>query len=279
MSEHARSRGTTLLAALVTVGLCLAAQTTPTAADLTDAEMERFLRKGKVTRRKTVSTGINQTKRLTLRTAGITHDAHYNGVNVSKPVHQTPQGTEINFRDYYGYNIAAYKLDRLIGLNMVPVTVERKVGNNSGSVAWWADNVQMMEKDRFLKKIEPPDPDRWNDQIYQARVFNELIYNVDANLGNLLITDDWTLKLVDFTRAFRDHKKLKNVDNLSRIDRRILNGLRGLDEATVQRELKGFVTKYGIKALLARRDLIVQFFETEIAQRGEAAVVCDLPGH
>jgi hypothetical protein len=279
MGERAGRREATFLVALLTLGLCLTAQTTPTAADLTDAEMEQFLRQGEVKRQRTVSTGINQTKRLELQTAEIEHDAHFNEVDVRKPRSETPWGTELNFRDYYGYNIAAYRLDRLIGLNMVPVTIERRISRSSGSVAWWVDDVQMMEKERFLKKIEPPDLDRWNDQIYQARVFNELVYNADANLGNLLITNDWQLKMVDFTRAFRDHKKLRNVDNLTRIDRRVWNGLRRLDEAELQRELKGYVTKSGLRGIMARRDLIVQYFEAEIANRGEAAVVCDMPGH
>jgi len=279
MGEYAVRRSATILVAFMSIGLCLAAQIMPKAADLTDAEMEQFLRKGKVLRETNVSTGINQTKRVELRTDRFIHDAHFNNVNVYKPIYQTPQGTELNFRDYYGYNIAAYRLDRLIGLNMVPVTIERRIGRNSGSLAWWVDNVQMMEKERFLKKIEPPDLDGWNDQIFQARIFNELTYNTDPNLGNLLITDDWTLKLIDFTRAFRDFETLKNVDNLARIDRRVLTGLRRLDEATLQRELSGYVTKAGIRGLLARRDLIVQFFDAEIAKRGEAAVVCDKPGH
>ena len=82
------------------------------------------------------------------------------------------------------------------------------------AVTWWVDDVQMTERRRYAKKIEPPDKARWNDQIYQVRVFNELVYNTDPNQGNLLITNEWKIVLIDFTRAFRTHKKLRHPMNL-----------------------------------------------------------------
>ncbi len=86
-------------------------------------------------------------------------------------------------------------------------------------MTWWVDDVQMTERRRYAKKIEPPDKARWNDQIYQVRVFNELVYNTDPNQGNLLITNEWKIVLIDFTRAFRTYKKLRHPMNLSRIHR------------------------------------------------------------
>jgi hypothetical protein len=108
---------------------------------------------------------------------------------------------------------------------MVPVSVERKVEGRTGSLTWWTDNLYMTEKERHEKNIFPPNQDEWNDQIYQVRVFTELIYNTDPNLGNLLITRDWKLWMIDFSRAFRLHKKLKNQKNLVCIDRHVYSGL------------------------------------------------------
>jgi hypothetical protein len=47
-------------------------------------------------------------------------------------------GTELNFVDSYKFNIAAYQLAELLGLNdMLPVYVERKWHGDTGSLSWW----------------------------------------------------------------------------------------------------------------------------------------------
>jgi len=245
---------------------------------LTDTEQEQFLLSAKETRRKGIGVGVNGTLRLTLTDGELTHDAHFNGVNISEPIYKTSKFTEVNFKDCYRYNVAAYRLDRMIGLNMVPVTVERSLGGQTGSVAWWVD-VMMMERERYENNIRPPDPRSWNNQMYQVRVFNELVYNTDANLGNLLITPDWDIRLVDFTRAFRLHEDLKSPENLRRIDRRIYEGLKALTEEGLREEMDGYLMRGEIRSLLARRDKIIEFFDRQIEEEGEAAVICDQPGH
>jgi hypothetical protein len=246
-----------------------------------DAAKEQFLLTAKVVRTRGVSTGITGTRRATLDDGKVTHDASVQTVNISKPSFQTATGTELNFRDSYKYNIAAYRVDRVLGLNMVPVSVERRVGRETGAVTWWVDNVQMMEKDRYQKKVEPPDRDAWNDQMYQVRVFNELVYNTDPNLGNLLITEDWTLRMIDFTRAFRLYRELRAPENLEncRLDRRLYNGLRGLSEEVLSQRLESILSSPEIRAVVARRDRIAAHFDREIRARGEQAVICDEPGH
>ncbi len=247
--------------------------------NLSQQEMEQFLRQARVLRSRVLSTGITGSRRLTLSDGNFTHDAHLQTIDEYKPRFESAAGTEINFRDSYKYNIAAYRLNKLLNLNMIPVSIERRIGGQTGSVTWWVDNVLMMEKERYQKKIAPPDLNHWNDQMYQVRVFNELVYNVDPNLGNLLITTDWRLWMIDFSRAFRLSNSLRRPENLVRIDRRFYEGLRRLDEQTLIREMQGCLTRAEIRGLLRRRDKILEFFDREIAAKGEAAVVCDRPGH
>ena len=197
-----------------------------------------------------------------------------------KPVFQGAQGTELNFRDSYKFNIAAYRLDRLINLNYIPVSIERKVGGESASVTWWIDDVQMMELERYKRKLDPPDKEDWNDQMYNVRVFNELVHNSDPNLGNVLITNDWDIRLVDFSRAFRANRKLRDPKNLTpKIDRRVYEGLKILDEESVTKSLSKLLSKLEVRGLLARRDKIVEYFDAAIAEKGEAEVICSKPGH
>ena len=272
--------------AMLAAGLLLSAaqsQTSESAStpELTDAEAEKFLLEAKIIRTRGVSTGITGTRRATLSDGRLTHEASIQTVDIYKTSFQTTRGTEINFRDSYRYNIAAYRLDRMLNLGMVPVSVERKVKGRTAAVTWWVDDVLMMERERFLKKIEPPNQAVWNDQIHQARIFNELVYNTDANLGNLLITGDWKIAMIDFSRAFRLFKNLREPKNIAntRIDRRFHDGLGQLSEETLTSNLGDVLRKSEIQALLARRDRIVSHFEQEIVKKGEAAVVCSLSGH
>ncbi len=253
----------------------------PESSTLTGEQKEAFLLSAKAISSEKIGVGVNDTRRVTLSDGKLTHDAHVQTVNISKREFKTLSGTELNFRDSYKYNIAAYRLDRLLGLNMLPVSVERTLGGNTGSLTWWIDDVMMMERDRYEKKIQVP-PQRnldWNDQMYQVRVFNQLVFNSDPNLGNLLITEDWNIRLVDYYRAFRTSKKLRNPEDLARCDRRIYDALRELDEKVLTRELGNYLRKSEIRGILARRDKILVIFEAKIAASGEASVICDKPGH
>jgi len=269
---------TALVAGLVIASFTLAAQNSDFDG-WSDAQKEEFLLAAEVTERHSIDIGVTGSRRLTLARNGVSHDAHFQKVSESKLVFESPQGKELNFRDTYLFNIAGYRLDRLIGLNLVPVSVPFKDDRIKGAATWWVDNVRMMERDRRRNDVIPPNQEGWNDQMYNVRVFNELIYNTDPNVGNVLVTDDWLPVPIDFTRAFRRHKTLRNVENLVKIDRRVYEGLRNLSEASLTASIGQFVRKPELRAILARRDAILAVFDRRIAENGVSAVICDRPGH
>jgi hypothetical protein len=242
---------------------------------LSDRDAEAFLRTAKVVQTKSLGVGITNSQRLTLSTPELTHDAHLQTIDEYKTSFQTALGTEINFRDSWKYNVAGYKIDRLLGLNMTPVSVERKIAGKTGSVTWWVDDVLMMEVDRHKKKIEPPDQEAWNCQMFIVRIFDQLIYNTDRNLQNLLITKDWSLWMIDHTRAFRLYSEIKEPKNLTKCDRKLMAKLRELDLPALKEAVKGYLTEPEMKGILARRDRIVRLFEEKAAAGGEAAVFYD----
>jgi hypothetical protein len=228
-----------------------------------DLEAEAFLQQASIVKRKGTNKGITGVVRATLQNPQLTHDGAISFIDEYKSHFQSPRGTELNFRDSWKYNIAAYRLDRLLGLNMVPVTVERKVDGKACSICWWVDGVQFDEGDRMKKKAHPPDLRHWNEQMWAVRVFDQLIFNTDRNLGNLLIDKDWRIWMIDHTRAFRTHEDLRELKNLEKCERRLLENLKRLDRETLQRELGRHLTGGEIGAILKRRDKIVAFFEKQ----------------
>ena len=224
-------------------------------------QKEAFLRVGKVTRTHGTSQGITGVRQATLEKDGFKHDASIQTIDESKAVFQGTMGTELNFRDTYKFNIAAYRLGRLLGLDNIPPSVERSYNGRHGSFTWWVDDVLMIELDRTKKKIAPPDVERWNKQMYLVRVFDQLIYNVDRNLGNLVIDKSWKLWMIDHTRTFRRQTDLKEVKNLAKCDRVLLDGMKKLNKEQLKSELGEWLNDAEIDGLLARRAKIVDFFE------------------
>ena len=256
------------------VVLCLISTGVVTAADPTKDEIREFLLNAKVVNSKHTGKGITDPWRLTLSDGTITHDGGFQAIDEHKPRMQFANGTvELNFVDSYKYNIAAYVLAEMVGLdNMVPVYVERKWKGQSGSLSWWLP-VKMDEADRLKQKISAPDTDAWNKQMYKVRVFDELVYDSDPNLTNVLITEDWKVWRVDFSRAFRLFKDVKDTKNLVKCDRQLLDKMKALNESELKQKTKGLLTEPEVQAVMARRDKIVTYFQKLVAEKGESEVL------
>jgi hypothetical protein len=241
---------------------------------MTPEQMENFLKTAKILKTKPASKGTTGTLRATLSDGTFTHDAHIQSIDESKQVFKGESGgTEFNFRDTYKFNIAAYRLALLLGMDMIPMYVERNIDGKPSSVSWWVDNVQFDEQQRLQDKTQPPDQDAWNAQLYTFRIFDQLVYNTDSNLTNLLIDKNWKVWKIDHTRAFRLQHSLLNSKNLVKCDRNLLEKMRGLKEEAMLKQMQPWCNRDEIKAVLARRDLIVKYFDNEVRQKGEAAVL------
>src|SRR5467141_3684062 len=268
---HLRWRALILAAVVcLTCGLFAVAADEPT---LTKEQIKQFLLTAKVVSSHDAKKGITHTLRLTLSDGTVTHDASFQPIDEHKSSKQLGMGTELNFVDSYKYNIAAYELAELVGLDdMVPVYVERRWHGETGSLCWWLP-VKMDDAERFKKKLEPPDPDKWNGQMYRIRVFDELIYDSDPNLTNVLIGEDWTVWRIDFSRAFRRNKDLRGPKNLVKCDRQLFEKLKALKAEELTEKTKHYLTKDEVNGVMARRDKIVATFQTLIAEKGENEVL------
>jgi hypothetical protein len=238
-----------------------AAATASTASSMSVDEREEFLAKAKIVNVRSAGKGVTNTKRATLSDGTVTHDASIQTIDEAKARFESNLGTELNFKDSWRFNIAAYRIDRLLEINMIPATVERRHDGKAGSFTWWVDDVLMDEQERYRQKKPVPDTEDWNQQMWITRLFDQLIANVDRNLGNLLIDKAYNIWMIDHSRAFRINKGLRAAGNLSKVDRGLLDRLRKVDKAGIKGAVGNYLSDGEIDALLARRDRIVAHYD------------------
>jgi hypothetical protein len=256
--------------------VCLSCRLFVIAADeptLTKEQIKQFLLTAKVVKSQRSKKGITNPWRLTLTDGTVTHDASFQSIDEHKATMQLASGTELGFVDSYKYNLAAYQLAELLGIDdLLPVYVERKWNGDAGSLSWWLP-VKMDEVERHKQKLTAPDPDAWNNQMYKVRVLDQLVRDNDPNLTNVLIGENWKIWRVDFTRAFRLSKDLRDPKDLVRCDRQLFEKLKTLDGNELTEKTKHYLTKDEVKAVMARRDKIVAQFQKMISEKGENEVL------
>ena len=242
----------------------------------TEEEALEFLRTAKVGSMKIIGQGITLPRLAVLEKDGVRMHAVFRDVDEEKDVFRGSAGTtEMFFRDSYLFEVAAYELSRVLGLDFVPPAVERKVNAQRGSLQVWVENA-LTDFSRVRKKINPPDLERWRVGLRQMHAWDALIYNTDRNAGNILYGPDWKLWSIDHTRSFRRFNELKEPGQVTGCDRTFWEKLRTVDDETIRTHLKPYLRKYEIDGLLKRRQKLVELIQKLINERGEDAVLFTL---
>ena len=180
-------------------------------------------------------------------------------IGVTKPQRATLEGTAMRFAwkplrpgyskgfmESYKAEIAAYKLDRMLDMHMVPPIVERKIDGQTGAAVYWVENVKGWSVEKPPQGPEPT----WSLQLTRMKMFDLLIANIDRNQGNLIYDADWHLFLIDHSRAFIDKKDLKSIAPLGRVDRKLWEKMQALTIEDLDRGLEKWVGDKEKKALL-----------------------------
>jgi len=212
-----------------------------------EADLEAYLRSAEVTEIKDIGVGITKPQRCRLAPGGPVASFAWKTI--------TP-GRYAGHWESYKYEIAAYELDKAIGLGMIPPTVERRVNERLGAAIMWLSPVKSF-KDLGGPPTPPPaEFERWNMQVARAKLFDNLIGNIDPNLGNWLVDPAWNLILIDHTRAFTRDTDM--VHPLLRVDLELWARVQQLTEASLDAAIGRWVGRAEIKAILKRRDKLAE---------------------
>ena len=193
-------------------------------------------------------------------------------------------GTNKGFSDEWRYEVAAYQLDKLLGLGMVPPTVERRLRGRRGSLQLWCA-IALSELERNQGDIEVPEDrlDHVQKMTCLCRAFDSLIGNIDRTQQNLCYTADWRLILIDHSRAFR--WKRFYVDQLiyGRDGMRkkefvplpgwFVENLKTLTRENIRKAVGEYLKFDEINAVLQRKKLILKEVKELAAERGRENVL------
>jgi hypothetical protein len=247
--------------------------------EITDfAKWEDFLTTAKIVSEKQMpeSEGVTKPWELTLEKDGVTR----------KAVWKNASGVVRGFKESWKAEIAAYRLSKFLGLNMVPPTVEREFQGNKGSCVLWVDYWKNFEK--ITKEKLQPKGIKYTYFIRALclqRSFDNLLSNEDRHQRNYLITEDWQMILIDHSRSFRTTdkftKKLIYDENfkegknfiMDTLPRKFYEAIKALTAASIRDVVGDTLTDQEIAGTIARRDLMIAWIENHIKEKGETYVL------
>ena len=241
---------------------------------------EEFLRTAVIVRSEPIGEGVTKPMKLYLQKGDVERKAAW----------KNPHGEMHGFLEGWQYEIAAYRLDKLIGLNMVPPAVEREFEGKPGALVLWAEN-----KYSLLKIVEdgiriPDEAVDHNEKMkYLARAWDSLIANDDRTQQNILYTEDWRMILFDHSRAFRSEGQFAKqlmfgVNGIKvssqgtpylfrRLPRWFVERITALTFDEIKAAVGDTLKKKEIQAILARRELLLKEIAALVEKWGEASVI------
>lgn len=155
--------------------------------------------------------------------------------------------------------LAAFTLDRLLGLGLVPPTVPRQMNGEAGALQLlFADSLS--ESDRIERQL----PFGWcpiEPQLQLMHAFDLLTFNTGRRRDTARYRNDLSnLVLIDHGEAFGTRRTLPdalNPGDLALPDE-LVDALTALDAATLEASLGEWLGRREIRALLARRDKLLE---------------------
>jgi hypothetical protein len=201
-------------------------------------EVEEYLRTAECLSMEDVSKGVPGAKRCILRPGGLVARM------IWKPL---LPGVYRGFRESSRNDIAAYELDKLLKLDMVPPVVERELQGYKGAATFWVEKIT----DARGATPAPSERSLWEKQLTRMSMFDNLIGNKDRNLGNILRDAAWNMILIDHSRAFGYDSELRHTSDP--IDQELWTRIERLTREQLDDALSHWLHEKEIAAILERR--------------------------
>ncbi len=230
-----------------------------------DDELLDFLRTAEVVESEEIPAGITKPLRLVLEKDGVRARAAFRYEEVERKDVSIEGRHYRRFRDSCRFECAAYRLARLLGLERIPPTTDRKFQGRSGSVQIWVEG----SLDEEAKGFRPPNPLAYVQQTWDQDFFDNLILNVDRNSANIVVDESYKLWLIDHTRAFQPVPELLDAERVTRINRTMWTRLKGMDEEALKEAVDPYLDGEEVMCLVRRRQLLLEHVEALVAERGE----------
>lgn len=232
-----------------------------------DTALIEFMSTADVVEEKNIGTGVNRSVRLTLEKNGVRAHAIFREVDRRERILSIEGVTYQRFADSYLFECAAYELARMIGMGYIPPATLRDIRGRKGSLQIWLEDAL----DELGAGFQPPSPLAWSEQVSDMYFFDNLIYNIDRNPGNMLVTPDFRLWMIDHTRGFQFKDGLLN-DRILRVRRSSYEKLMALSEDEIRDAMRPFLNPTEMGSLIKRRSALKQHVDALIAQSGEASI-------
>ncbi|MGD8340879.1 MAG: metallophosphoesterase [Gammaproteobacteria bacterium] len=152
--------------------------------------------------------------------------------------------------------VAAYRLDRLLGLDMVPVTVAREIDGVSGALQFWPQGT-ISEPERSAGQLGGSAWCPLGDQFQDMYLFDALIFNQGRTPDRIRYsTENFQLLLMghDVTFATEQERPPHLAELPVVLTPAWRAALEGLDQRTLNAALGDVLDRRRIRAVLARRD-------------------------
>ena len=243
-------------------------------------QWEGFLRTAEIFKSEPIGEGVTHPWKLYLRQGAVEKKGAWKDVAEKRG----------DFADSWKYEIAAYRVDKLIGLNMVPPTVEREFKGRPGSLSLWVENKgSLLDIDE--KKIPIPAAVQapFDNMKYVTRLWACLIANDDLTQQNIRYTDDWRTILIDHSRSFRSSREYterliygsRGIKTFAdgrpiifrRVPRSLVERIKALDFESLKRAVGPYLTDTEIESVVARKKLILDELDEMIKRQGESKVI------
>ena len=293
---HARAISVCVAVTLLTSPLLPAAETGPTWATeasqrviwqdpagnplpfQSDEEIIEFLRSASIESEEDIPTGVTKPRKAILEKDGVRMRAALRDFEETFTGQRFERVFYARLRDSFTFDVPAYELSRLMGLDNVPPVTFRRLGSRRVTLQIWLEG-GMMERDRVANSLAPPSAQRHRQQVQNMKVFDSIVGNIDRHTGNYMADDDGDFWLIDHSRSFvRNADDMPYLEEIVACERRLFERIKTLAREEILSVTSPTLTASEVDWILRRRDKVVAHIENLIETRGgEGAVLFDVP--